>query len=408
MQLGADPEQLDELADRLGREADQIAKSTAAINRALTRVYWRGPHANEFRRRWSTVHKPMAENASEALRAMARATRDNARQQRAASDGGPGVGVAVGAHGGAGSGAGGGGHSGGGGGGGGGGGWGKGDEGPHGIPKGRGDEGGTKVDGEYKITDDTGKHTIADGSKAKGWEKGEDGKWRPKEEGPAKPDEKVKTDAKVSAELASDHREGTIGVDKKVSGEYHGAVDAKGDARVIAGIHGENDASLKVENGNVVASTEGSVMAGVKGEMSGEIGKGPVKVGGGASAFGGAEASYGLEGSIGRDGVKVGGEIGGFAGVRADADMFGSISGVKAGAGVGVEAGIGAGASGGAAFNLHEVGVHGDLHVALGVGVHVKVDLSVDPGKVASDGWHAAGKVVHGVGHLGSKIPKLW
>jgi hypothetical protein len=109
---GADADALDALATLLDQRAADLDGIYRRLGRQMYAAPWQGQGADQFRGRWNTVHGRQVSDATGFLRAGARVLHDNARQQRAASDSGTGLGAAAGLV------------AGGGGGGGGGGGWG--------------------------------------------------------------------------------------------------------------------------------------------------------------------------------------------------------------------------------------------------------------------------------------------
>lgn len=372
--VGADPEELEKLAELFRSGAKQMTRSASNVTTAMSRARWEGPDAAEFRRRWTSTHRPLLYRVADEMDSFNRRLREEARHQREASDGGGGaVGGGVG--------------------GGGGGSWSDGSSGSGGdgagdrIGSGGGDSG-SPIHGGVNVTGTkfTGSYLQVSGTK--GWEKGQDGKFHPIDKDPKAHDPneaKVKVSADVSTEVASDHREAILGAHGVKSGEYHGAVDASGSVEATAGIKATNDAGIKVGADGVTASANGSVIAGVEVGAQGEVGKGPVKVSGSANAMAGAEASYNASAQVGPGGVEVKGGLDAFAGGRASVDAGFDLAGVKVGGGAGVEYGIGAGVEGSASFNTHKIGFSGDAHVAFGLGLELKLDLSVDPTEVAEN-----------------------
>ena len=100
--VGADADALDRLAGELESEATALEAMHRALGRQLHSAPWRGASADRFRQNWSGNHAGHVARAAEFLRANSLILRDNARQQRAASDGvggvtpGPGLMTAVG------------------------------------------------------------------------------------------------------------------------------------------------------------------------------------------------------------------------------------------------------------------------------------------------------------------------
>jgi hypothetical protein len=83
--VGANPEQLDELAARMNSGADTLEGIRHAIFLSLSRTEWPGPDGDQFRHDWDHRHTRVIATAVTALREAARALRLNADQQRIAS-----------------------------------------------------------------------------------------------------------------------------------------------------------------------------------------------------------------------------------------------------------------------------------------------------------------------------------
>jgi len=83
--VGADPEQLDALADRLDRGAESLAGIRSLVGVSLGQVDWSGRDGDQFRAEWRSRHLPVIGAACTALQDTARGLRSNAAQQRAAS-----------------------------------------------------------------------------------------------------------------------------------------------------------------------------------------------------------------------------------------------------------------------------------------------------------------------------------
>ncbi|MBX6721734.1 MAG: hypothetical protein IRY92_00640 [Dactylosporangium sp.] len=83
--VGANPDQLDELAARMNSGADTLEAIRHAIYLSLSRTEWPGPDGDQFRHDWDYRHTRLIAAAVTALREAARVARANADQQRAAS-----------------------------------------------------------------------------------------------------------------------------------------------------------------------------------------------------------------------------------------------------------------------------------------------------------------------------------
>src|SRR4051812_45094101 len=93
---GADADALDALATLLDQRAADLDGIYRRLGRHMYAAPWQGQGADQFRGRWNTVHGRQVSDATGFLRAGARILHDNARQQRAASDSGTGLGAAAG------------------------------------------------------------------------------------------------------------------------------------------------------------------------------------------------------------------------------------------------------------------------------------------------------------------------
>jgi len=151
-----------------------------------------------------------------------------------------------------------------------------------------------------------------------------------------------------------------------------GAVRAGAGASVVADTHG-----------NVIASA-GASAAAYLGYATGSAhaGNDTAHAGARATAYVGAEAVAGASGSIGSGGAN--GHLGAeaFAGGMAAADIDATIAGATAVAGAEISYGIGARANLDAELSTTKVGVALDVGAALGVGLGVTFDVSVNPQEV--------------------------
>ena len=89
--IGADPEKLEALGKVAAAGAKQCKSSANSITSAMSRARWSGIDANDFRRRWTTSHRPQLQGAAEVLDDLARLLRQEAGDQRRASEGGAGA-----------------------------------------------------------------------------------------------------------------------------------------------------------------------------------------------------------------------------------------------------------------------------------------------------------------------------
>ena len=86
--IGSDPEKLDNLGKLAAAGAKQCKSSANSITATMSRARWSGVDANDFRRRWTTSHRPQLHSAADVLDELARAVRREADEQRKASEGG--------------------------------------------------------------------------------------------------------------------------------------------------------------------------------------------------------------------------------------------------------------------------------------------------------------------------------
>ena len=85
MILGADPQQLDQLAQRIHRRADEYEHADREIVRWLKRLDWVGPDAERFRSTYRSSMGPQIRDAAQALREAASELRVQAEDQRKTS-----------------------------------------------------------------------------------------------------------------------------------------------------------------------------------------------------------------------------------------------------------------------------------------------------------------------------------
>lgn len=81
---GANPDQLDSLADQFNSTAQRLEDIRANVTRRLGYSSWKGPAADRFRHQWTTSARSIDATAS-ALRQAQKILHDNANQQRSAS-----------------------------------------------------------------------------------------------------------------------------------------------------------------------------------------------------------------------------------------------------------------------------------------------------------------------------------
>jgi len=84
-QLGADVEQLDQLARKFEQEAQQIAQATQQISSQVNSTWWKGPDADKFRNEWESQFASQLKKIAEALRQVGTVVRKQAQQQRQTS-----------------------------------------------------------------------------------------------------------------------------------------------------------------------------------------------------------------------------------------------------------------------------------------------------------------------------------
>ncbi|MBX6721735.1 MAG: hypothetical protein IRY92_00645 [Dactylosporangium sp.] len=89
--VGANPDQLDELAARLNSSAEALESIRFTLRASLGRVEWPGPDGDQFRHDWDHHHGPALAAAVTMLREAARVARINATEQRVASRDGTGL-----------------------------------------------------------------------------------------------------------------------------------------------------------------------------------------------------------------------------------------------------------------------------------------------------------------------------
>ena len=91
MILGANPEELDQLAARISQRAEAYEHAHQQITYWLNRLSWQGPDAHRFRAAYRSSMGPQLVDAASALRDAASSLRSQAAQQRTTSAGQSGV-----------------------------------------------------------------------------------------------------------------------------------------------------------------------------------------------------------------------------------------------------------------------------------------------------------------------------
>lgn len=84
-QLGADVEQLDQLARTFNEEAGKIQQAVSRISGQVNGVWWKGPDADRFRNEWEGTYRNQLQRIADELRQQATKVRNQAQQQRQTS-----------------------------------------------------------------------------------------------------------------------------------------------------------------------------------------------------------------------------------------------------------------------------------------------------------------------------------
>ena len=84
-QLGADPDQLDQLAQVFTEESQKIEATISRITGQLGNTWWEGTDAVTFRDRWTSTHVPQLKQAVTALSEASAHCKQQASQQRETS-----------------------------------------------------------------------------------------------------------------------------------------------------------------------------------------------------------------------------------------------------------------------------------------------------------------------------------
>ena len=83
--LGADPDQLDLLAQKFDEEAQKIEATITLITTQLGNTWWEGTDALRFRDQWASTHTPQLKQVITVLNGAAGDCRKQASQQRETS-----------------------------------------------------------------------------------------------------------------------------------------------------------------------------------------------------------------------------------------------------------------------------------------------------------------------------------
>ena len=84
--LGADVDQLDQLAMRFDRAAARLESNASIIEEQIRSLWWHGSTADQFVASWAAVDRKNLSSVAVSLRGAAKTIRVNAQQQRLASD----------------------------------------------------------------------------------------------------------------------------------------------------------------------------------------------------------------------------------------------------------------------------------------------------------------------------------
>ncbi len=85
--VGADPEALTQLAQRMSQAAQRLESIRTELTARLGHTYWGGPNADQFRQQWQYRLSPAVASAVSSLQGAARLLTANALEQRVASGG---------------------------------------------------------------------------------------------------------------------------------------------------------------------------------------------------------------------------------------------------------------------------------------------------------------------------------
>jgi len=84
-QLGADVEQLDQLAARFRSTADEIGQMVNQLGTQIHSAWWQGPDADRFKSEWDGTYRAQLQNVCSRLQDTAQVITRQASQQRQAS-----------------------------------------------------------------------------------------------------------------------------------------------------------------------------------------------------------------------------------------------------------------------------------------------------------------------------------
>ncbi len=84
-QLGADVEQLDQLARKFDQEANTIEQIISQITSQVGGTWWEGNDANNFRNEWNSTYTSQLRNVCQGLQNVAGQVRTQAAAQRQTS-----------------------------------------------------------------------------------------------------------------------------------------------------------------------------------------------------------------------------------------------------------------------------------------------------------------------------------
>ena len=83
--IGADVEQLNQLATQLNSKASDIQNVISQLSSAINSVQWVGPDANKFKSDWSGHHVGQLKAVVSALQSASQSAKKNAQEQQQAS-----------------------------------------------------------------------------------------------------------------------------------------------------------------------------------------------------------------------------------------------------------------------------------------------------------------------------------
>lgn len=86
-QLGADVEALDRLSKQFQTSSTALQNTETSISSLVTSAWWKGLDADTFKNQWTSTHKPRLKNVGTTLERLAKNVKEQAEQQRKASEG---------------------------------------------------------------------------------------------------------------------------------------------------------------------------------------------------------------------------------------------------------------------------------------------------------------------------------